>query len=298
MNPQRLFSNPDDLLDRVQDICPFPAAAERLMVLANDERSSIEAIAAVVAGDPALAAQVLRIANSAGFRRPGAERVGDLRRGLVAIGLEALRKMAGAMAVLAKFANADGLSLDLHARSALCGSIASALMSGASGSDRGTPFLCGLLGEVGALACLAVDGAGYLAIRTCTISVTGAWSVNVALAREEMEVLRYGVPARKIGARLLVRHGLPEDIAAAIEAGPRQSPQAPRLHRATAFARLATPVVVTAQGGVVLPDVSLQLRELARITSLSDMAASQLERTCLLAAASAEKSLRVVRAGR
>jgi HD-like signal output (HDOD) protein len=295
MHQRRPFVSVDELLDRVVEICPFPAAAQRLVALVGDESASMEAIANAVACDPALATQVLRIANSSGFRRVGAEPVRDLRRALISIGLEALRTMAGSMALLATFASADELSLDLHARSAISGSVVSALMSDSGEGERGAPFLCGLLCEVGALACLAVDRSGYLELRKRTISVTGTWSANVALAREDLEIMRYGVTSRTIGARLLRRHRLPEQLARSIEVSPRQLPHAPRLHRATAFARLATPVLVVARG---LADsaLSTQLTELARLTSLVDIEAAQLERTCLSAAASAERSLRAARA--
>lgn len=155
----RPFPGPNELLDRVIDICPFPATAQRLMALANDDAAPMEAIAAAVQADPALATQLLRVANSAAFRYSGAEPIRDLRQALVMIGLSELRTMAGAMALLATFATRDELSLDLHRTSAVSGSIAAALVPGAT---RSLPFVCGLLCEVGALACLAVDGPSYV----------------------------------------------------------------------------------------------------------------------------------------
>ncbi len=274
------------------EICPFPASSQRLLALVSSESASMDEIASVVASDPALATQSLRIANSTEFRRAGAEPVRDLRRALVAIGLDALRNMAGAMALLATFATPDELSLDLHARGAVSGSIAASLAV-SSGPDRGLPFLCGLLCEVGALACLAVDGPAYLELRKRTISITGAWSANVALAREDLERLRYGVTTRTIGARLLRRHLLPAEIARAVEAGPRLAPHAPLLHRATAFARLATPVVVIARG-LAQSTLTTQLAELAKLTAI-DVDATELARICLSAASNAERSLRSAR---
>src|SRR5579883_1011709 len=153
----RPFPNANELLDRVVDICPFPATAQRLMALVNDDTASIEAIAGAVQLDPALATQVLRMANSAAFRHAGAGATRDLRQALVTIGLEELRIMAGAMALLATFATRDELSLDLHRTSAVSGSIADAIAPPGPGLARSLPFICGLLCEVGALACLAVD---------------------------------------------------------------------------------------------------------------------------------------------
>src|SRR5271165_3620015 len=126
---ERPFPNANILLDRIVDICPFPATAQRLMLLVNDERAPMDAMAAAVQCDPALATQVLRVANSAAFRHAGMDAVRDLRQALVTIGLEELRMMAGAMALLATFATRDELSLDLHRTSAVSGAIAQAIGS-------------------------------------------------------------------------------------------------------------------------------------------------------------------------
>src|SRR4029077_568439 len=98
---ERPFPNANVLLDRVMGICPFPETAQHLMSLVNDESATFDAIAAAVQCDPALATQVLRVANSAVFRPPAAEPVRDLRQALVTIGISELRIMAGAMALLA-----------------------------------------------------------------------------------------------------------------------------------------------------------------------------------------------------
>lgn len=283
------------LLDAVEDICPFPAAAQRLIALTNDERSPVEAIARTLASDPALATQVLRVANSAVFRRAGAENVADLRHAIVTIGLGALRTMAGAMAMLATFATGDELSLDLHARSAVCGSIAATAAPTSPAEERGLRFICGLLSEVGALACLAVDGPGYLELRRRTIGAGSPWTVDAEILRERLEVAHYGLPARAIGARLLRRHRLPENIARAIEAPPEQPPDAPLIHRVTAFARIAASVVIRARGG---PDDALtaRLRDAARSTSLFELETEDLVRRCVAAAVNAREALRAGRA--
>jgi HD-like signal output (HDOD) protein len=296
MDPfKRRFANIAELLDHVDNICPFPAAAQRLIALTNDDNSSVEAIVGSLASDPALAAQVLRVANSAEFYRSGAERPRDLRQAVVTVGRTALRTMASSMALLASFATRDQLSLDLQAQSAACGAIAAIAAPMSPAEGRGLPFICGLLCEVGALACLAVDGPGYLELRMRTISVGSHGSVNAAIAREGLEVMRYGFPARSIGAQLLRRHHLPEQIASAIGATPRQLPHAPLLHRATAFARILAPVVVRARG---VSDAALteEVRGVARCTSLVELDTAELVRRCLSAAAKVEQSLRAARA--
>lgn len=277
------------------DICPFPATAQRLMALANDESSPLDSIAIAVATDPALATQVLRVANSAAYRPMGAAPVRDLRQALVNIGLDALRTMAGAMALLASFATRDEVSIDLQGTSAVSGSIAATVTQRMPGMTPSLPFLCGLLCEVGSLACLAVDGPGFVELWGRTVQAHGPWTEKTALARDDLEMKRYGATTRTIGARLLKRHLLPKEIAEAIEAAPPLAPAAPLLHRATAFARLATPGAVRAHSMSNQVALQEQVREIAKFTSLADIEHAELVRRCDAAAGYAEKTLKATR---
>jgi HD-like signal output (HDOD) protein len=292
---ERRIPGADELLDRVMDICPFPATAQRLMVLANDDSAPLEAIATAVATDPALATQVLRVANSAAFRPIGAPPIRDLRQALVNIGLQPLRTMAGAMALLSSFATRDEVSIDLQGTSAVSGSIAATVTQRLPGVTPSLPFLCGLLCEVGALACLAVDGAGFVEVWRRTVQPEGPWSDKAARARDDLETKRYGATARTIGARLLRRHNLPKEIAEAIEAGPPIAKDAPILQRATAFARLATPGAVRAHVLSNHPALVDQVRAIAKFTALGEVDVEELARRCDAAAGFAEKTLKATR---
>jgi HD-like signal output (HDOD) protein len=293
---ERPFPNANVLLDRVVDICPFPATAQRLMTLVNDERAPVESIAGAVQCDPALATQVLRVANSAAFRHAGGDAVRDLRQALVVIGLEELRMMSGAMALLATFATRDELSLDLHHTSAVSGAIAESIVPLGPGAARSLPFLCGLLCEVGALACLAVDGPGYVDLWQRTIrSGGGRWSPEMALARDAFETKRYGVTTRTIGSRLMLRHQLPREIAMALEAAPQAAPSAPALHRATAFARIAAVQVVGPASSRDPAALAEPITAIAKLTSLVELEPGELVRRCVLAALSMERTMRSAR---
>ena len=290
------FPNSDDLLDRVADICPLPAAAQRLMALVHDEQTPIDSIAAAVLCDPALTAQVLRVSNSAAFRHAGAEPVRDLRHALITIGIEELRIMAGAMALLATFATRDELSLDLHRTSAVCGSIVRAIAQPPAGGSRSLPFLCGLLSEVGVLACLAVDGPGYLELwRRVRHVHEGGWSPLVVAERDALETRRYGVTTRTIGGRFLRRHHLPDEIADVIEIPPTQPLGAPLLHRATAFARIVTAIIVEALGRKRAGGLGEQVEEVAKMTCLVEFQTADLVQRCLAAAADMDRTLRATR---
>jgi len=293
---ERPFPNANALLDRVVDICPFPATAQRLMTLVNDERAPIESIAAAVQCDPALATQVLRVVNSAAFRSSAGEPVRDLRQALVTIGLGELRMMAGAMALLATFATRDELSLDLHRTSAVSGAITEAIVPQGPGVPRSLPFICGLLCEVGALACLAVDGPGYVELWQRTVrGVKDGWTPASVATRDALEVKRYGVTTRIIGSRLLRRHQLPKEIALAVEAAPAATPEVPLLSRATSFARIAAVLVFGPPNSRDPAMLAQPIEDIAELTSIVELEPGELVRRCVLAALGIERTLRAAR---
>jgi HD-like signal output (HDOD) protein len=149
------------LLDRVAEVCPLPMTTNKVMELLRSDKSNIADIAKVITTDPALAAAVLRVANSAIF---GAGKVDRLDSAIMRIGFRGLRELAGAMSLLAAFRSQAELQLQLHDLSVVAGSIANRLAKELGAIVPATAFTCGLLSEIGAMACLAVDGKHYVPI--------------------------------------------------------------------------------------------------------------------------------------
>jgi HD-like signal output (HDOD) protein len=134
------------LLERIAELCPVPAAAQRVMMLAGAEDADIGSVAEAIAGDPALAAETMRIANSAVFRR--GRPVETLGHAVLTLGLSQVHQMALAMALMASFRTEHEVSLAFHRSSVLAGSFAG-LLAGYEGEvDRGIGFIAGLLSEV------------------------------------------------------------------------------------------------------------------------------------------------------
>ncbi len=228
-----MVSSASHILDRIEQICPVPATAQRVMVLCADPNAQIAKIADAVASDPGLSVEVMRIANSAAYGR--ARQVADLGQAILMMGLRELNQMATAMAMLAAFRSKLELSHDLHQTAVFAGSIARGLASATGGVDQGQAFVCGLLGEVGAMACLAVDGMTFATL----LDEAGA-SLN---ERERLETERYGTTTRALGGQLLRRNGLPEEIVLAIEARPGPG-LTTGLSKVSTFAREAAPAIV------------------------------------------------------
>lgn len=273
----------NELLSNIQEVCPLPAAAQRVAQLCADPKARIEQIAEVVATDPSLAAVTMRIANSSVFGRTRA--VMQLEEAVVMIGLSELQSMAMAMALLAAFHGKSELTFNFHDRSVLAGSIAKAVAAKEGKPPRREAFLCGLLSEIGAMACAAVDSEEYRKI----------WEKagSDPAVRETLELERYEASSQRIGAELLRRTGLPDVIASAIETDPT-SPDATALGRLTAFARFASRAVLRAakeHDRAALAEQLAEQRDTCQITT----PAEQLAEICVQAAGVAVQAIRKAR---
>jgi HD-like signal output (HDOD) protein len=203
-----------ELLDRVTRLCPLPSGLQRLIALSGDDSADLAEIVQVLGTDPALANQVMRVANSAAFGH--SRKVADLRQAVVTIGLSEIHTMATGMAMVAAFGNKDATSRQLHEQSFLAASLARRLSKGMP-IEAGTAALCGLLGEIGALACLAVDAAGYAEIWRTTMEAWDGHSPEAWKERTQREMQRYGAATPRIGAQLLNRNSLPLRVVEAVD---------------------------------------------------------------------------------
>src|SRR5215470_10995233 len=98
------------LLQHIAEVCPLPAAAQRVLALCSMDEAAIPEVAEALSCDPAMTAQVLRVANSAIYARP--RTVTTLQQAVMTLGLMELRNIAAAMSLLAAFRSREELSLE------------------------------------------------------------------------------------------------------------------------------------------------------------------------------------------
>lgn len=222
------------LLDDAVKLCPLPATTQRVMRLAESDKASIASIVQAISNDPALATAVLRVANSAMYTGP---KLAQLDGAVIRIGLRELRELSAAMSLLASFRSRDGVQIMLHDRSVLAGSIANALAKATKLVPPSTASTCGLLCEIGAMVCLAVDGKEYAKLWKETAAVP--------LDRSARERDRYTVSSYEIGRQFLLRSSVPEDVcsAAGVEEG-ADTEAMNLLQKLCLLARSAAPIVL------------------------------------------------------
>ncbi len=261
-----------ELLEKIQTVCPLPASTQKVVELTSRDDANMGDVAEAIAVDAGMAAEVLRLANSAGRGQRG--RIDTLEQAVVSLGLSELHTMATAMAMLAAFGSKHELSSGLHEKALVAGSIARFLAPELGmRADRSKAFLAGLLSEVGAMGLLAVDPAyGQLLIQH-----------KVELEeRTDAEIERYGSSSFELGADLLAANGLPDTITEAVR-GEVATPLANltsyvRIASATVFAVADAEYDAIEQGGIgdrleaIAKDTDLEIDRLQLVLLTLDAA--------------------------
>jgi len=254
----------DALLDQVVEVCPLPATTQRVLALTSNDSSGIPEVSRVISTDPALATSVLRVANSAAY---GMGRVDRLEQAVLRLGLRELHNLAAAMALFAAFRNKAEHKLQLHELCVTSGSVAHRLAKETKLEVPSTAFTCGLLSEIGAMACLVFDGKDYVALWQ-------AANGNPDL-RAQLEQERYGATSFAIGQRFLQRNSLPDNICTAVGADLSQiQPDAEALAKLTLFARHVPPLALLLNKDI--PALRQRLDELAERVALQQVDGTRL----------------------
>ena len=166
----------------------FPHIVMRVQRVLSDPNADLSRIVRVIGGEPVLATQLMRMANSAALN-PGALPVSDLRSAVARVGLDIVRSATIAFAVrqLRSATGLRGLESqlgDLWKRSVQVASLSFVIARRQTGVAPDTALLCGLLQGVGRLYILTRasghrslfhDAAAYRAIEH-------AWHLSIAAA--------------------------------------------------------------------------------------------------------------------
>ena len=205
-----LPESPEQMINSAPELEALPVVAQRLMAMVRDERTTIDSIANLLGTDQALAAAVLRYANSA--RAMPNRRIGSLREAVVRIGQASLgdvlvRACAGPL--LDRGLPPYALPRRVAWRHAATASVASAslakLLRASGGEGAG---VAGLLHDVGKM------------VLTSVVPEAAAEAVSIARSRHlpvwQAEVLVLGFHHGEVGGALLRSWGLPESVVDAV----------------------------------------------------------------------------------
>lgn len=281
MDEVPLAERADMLLDRALEHGTLPASTQKLLELTRRDNAELGPVVDALALDPGMVAAVLRVANSAAYGQ--SRTVGDLRRAVSVIGMQELHNLVAGTAMMAAFSTPDPLSERIQATAVLSGCIAQKLAIKLKVGSPSAAYLSGLMCELGALACLALDP-GFSSLY--------AASDGSAQQRFADEQTRYGGATPVIGGRILSASALPAEVSQAVSTTGLESEQTAGLGRVVAFSRLAALVVLRASEHGDPALLRADLEKAAQTVGLESVDGEVLTQTCLVAAAAAELTLR------
>ncbi|MCE7895647.1 MAG: GGDEF domain-containing protein [Gammaproteobacteria bacterium] len=147
---------PEKMLQRLKTCTSFPsppAVAMQVIALAQDPEIDLARVADTVSADPAIAAKVMRIANSAMYARR--RQSNNLRQALIVLGLNATLTLALSFTLVSTLRRDSSKGFDFNAywkRAILAATWGKLLASEFGRRDAEEVFLAALLQDIGMLA--------------------------------------------------------------------------------------------------------------------------------------------------
>jgi len=170
------------------DLPSFPEIAIRVRRVLSDPNSSVEQVVRVVGSEPALAARLLRISNSASLNRSG-RAVTDLRTAINRIGYNMVRSasISFSMAQIRKSNKLAGLEHhlnDLWQRSTVVAAFAYVLARNCTKVNPDEAMLTGMMHGIGKLYVLTrvIDHPELFASHTMLNQIISEWHTSIGKA--------------------------------------------------------------------------------------------------------------------
>jgi putative nucleotidyltransferase with HDIG domain len=199
----------DHYLDRVKNLPPAPTVAIQLLDLFSDPDRDIDRIVELISVDPALTAETLRRCNHRCLGDD--EPVTEMFEAVTQLGFYevycVVAALIGSRSMTLIRAKYDVDATRLWQHSVTTAVIASILAKRVQVVEA-TAFTAGLLHDLGKLVLTAVDGITYFELSRRT----GGFGPALAAAEESA----LGFDHAALGARLLARWGLPQNVCLAV----------------------------------------------------------------------------------
>jgi HD-like signal output (HDOD) protein/ActR/RegA family two-component response regulator len=205
-----------DLLGGVESLPKPPQIYEEMLAISTNENSTLEEVVAVIEGDMATSAEVLRLVNTAFFGLPS--EVTTVNRAVSLLGLETIQALAVAGAVFgAGGSPPPGIdAAQLSERGMRVGQLARRLATGEGWSRQavGDAFFAGMLYDIGLPVLAGADPQAWAMIQ--------GERVGDLTEQGELEKAHFGCSVTAAGAYLLGLWGFSEPVVEAIAMQPSE----------------------------------------------------------------------------
>ncbi|QJR79496.1 HDOD domain-containing protein [Alteromonas pelagimontana] len=199
--------NVQELAEKACELFVLPEAVTRLKECLDDNAASMDDIAEIIAFDPALAAQILKVANSALYRFPN--RIETISKALQVIGTRSAYDLALAYGVTHAFSEVEGKVIDLDKfweQSVSCGLLAKYFAEQMRVREPERLFVAGLLHNVGELIMVSV----------APEKAKRCQAFNTRVSPADLQKAIVGFTYADLSAAMIRKWQIPECIAAPI----------------------------------------------------------------------------------
>lgn len=198
----------DVIIDRVGSLPAAPSVLAELLEEFRKEDHDLDRIVGLITHDPSIAAQVLKLCNSAEFAAD--HPVNDVFEAVARVGFYQVYRMvaavvgAGALAIGKK----GSLEMGSYWRHSVLTAVAAETLAARYGEGGGVAFTAALLHDIGKLVLGAAEDAAYLQLRQ-TVGASGQTVMQAERAQ-------FGTDHAEVGGRLLARWHLPPHLVSAV----------------------------------------------------------------------------------
>ena len=198
----------NEMLERIQSLPVMPAVAMELVQSMAGGDADVDDLARRIVQDQAIAARVLRVANSPFYGL--SSRVASIHDAIVVLGFSAVRSLVLTAAVVTSLpaSRCPGFSQDRFWRHVIATAAAAQSLAKPLQRNPDILFMAGLLHDIGRLVMVALDSVNYAEV------LATARERDCRLLDVETEV--YGFDHAEVGAALARRWNYPEDIVDAL----------------------------------------------------------------------------------
>ncbi|RYZ02620.1 MAG: HDOD domain-containing protein [Myxococcales bacterium] len=146
-------------LSSAMGLKPFPAVAQRAITLLSDPETPLRKVREALEKDPAITAGLLRIANSAAYRPR--QPLSSVEEAVQRLGSRHVLEIVTCVAAMGLFKDAKGVGLPLRDHCSRVGALTRVLAAEWHQRTADSPFLCGLLHDLGKLLLIQVSSIDY-----------------------------------------------------------------------------------------------------------------------------------------
>jgi diguanylate cyclase (GGDEF)-like protein len=181
-----------------------PAIAIQILDAVKEQNAIPQSLSRVISSDPALAARILKIANSSLFGNMA--KIHTIDRAIAMMGVEALKNIALSFVIAntSRGAQSNGFDFNLFWKRSLTSAVSSNLLADMLGLNKDNTFVAGLLKDIGMLFMYLAHPGTYLTV------FREKMSSRLTLVEAERTV--FGFDHQEMGAAILEHWSFPGQV--------------------------------------------------------------------------------------